>query len=387
MNLNLGAGESPLPDYLNLDIKNGQQIFPLNMPDGDCDIIRASHVLEHFPDAQIKEVLKDWVRALKPGGWLKIAVPDFDFILKGFTSGNPDGLPLAGYLMGGQVDEHDFHKCLFTRARLEALMREAGLVRIESWTSEISDCAALPVSLNLMGRKPFPNASGRIVGAMSLPRYGPLVTQFAVNRLTAQTGINSSYGFGVFWHHSLTRGLQECLKWTDREGNEADYILTIDYDSLFNAAHVGRLAIYLHDNPEIDVIVPLQAKRNKGGILAGAPEGQMIDLRNELIPINAGHFGLTLFRRRVFEAMPKPWFWERPDANGEWSDGRVDADMGFWRSIEGMGIKAALASRVAIGHIEDVGSWPSFLPDGTVQITYQKIDEWLETNQGPNEKG
>ena len=55
--------------------------------DESVDEIRASHVLEHFPQAQLPAVIADWVRALTKGGKLKIAVPDFAKIAEGYLKG------------------------------------------------------------------------------------------------------------------------------------------------------------------------------------------------------------------------------------------------------------------------------------------------------------
>jgi len=52
--LNLGAGDKPLDGYINLDRKTGQECFPLAYDDGSVDVIRASHILEHFPHAMIE---------------------------------------------------------------------------------------------------------------------------------------------------------------------------------------------------------------------------------------------------------------------------------------------------------------------------------------------
>lgn len=39
-------------------------------------LLYASHVLEHIPWYKTEEVLREWVRVLKPGGVLEVWVPD-----------------------------------------------------------------------------------------------------------------------------------------------------------------------------------------------------------------------------------------------------------------------------------------------------------------------
>ena len=55
--LNIGAGDNPLPDYENIDIKDGKTAYPLDYPDNTFDEIRASHILEHFGLADFSKVV------------------------------------------------------------------------------------------------------------------------------------------------------------------------------------------------------------------------------------------------------------------------------------------------------------------------------------------
>src|SRR5262245_14909891 len=98
MRLNLGAGKHPLDGYLNLDHKTGQEIYPLAIDDASADEIRASHVLEHFPWPLVPHIVAHWASKLKPGGVLKIAVPDFDLVIAQYQSG--DCVMTQGYIMG-----------------------------------------------------------------------------------------------------------------------------------------------------------------------------------------------------------------------------------------------------------------------------------------------
>ena len=149
MKLNLGAGRIHLEGYLNLDGANGDKIYPLDYV--HIEEIRASHVLEHFGHIESVEVLISWYDALKVGGVLKIAVPDFDDLVRRKALGQV--LPYEEIIMGGQVDERDYHKSLWTYDKLRYLLDRIGFTDIKTWQSEIADCASYEFSLNLQGVK------------------------------------------------------------------------------------------------------------------------------------------------------------------------------------------------------------------------------------------
>jgi len=146
MKLNLGSGGKEVPGYMNED----GCIYPLDYR--EVDEIRASHVLEHFGQEESIAVLANWVGCLKSGGILKIAVPDFDDLIRRRNRG--EALNYEGIIMGGQVDERDYHKSIWNTEKLAFIMQGLGLKNIQTWQSEIVDCASLPFSLNLQGEKP-----------------------------------------------------------------------------------------------------------------------------------------------------------------------------------------------------------------------------------------
>ena len=65
-------------DYPHLDSKD---IFNLPYEDNSVDLIYASHVIEYFNREEVKDVLNEWIRVLKPNGKLRLAVPDFEVIV------------------------------------------------------------------------------------------------------------------------------------------------------------------------------------------------------------------------------------------------------------------------------------------------------------------
>lgn len=217
-----------------------------------------------------------------------------------------------------------------------------------------------------------------IGAAMSTPRFGPLSTFDCILQALAQFQIPLFRGEGAFWSHSLSRSIEKVLEF----GGE--YVLTIDYDTIFNASptnsDIAKLAVLMHDNPEIDVIVPFQMRR-EGGPLLAYTGGNEVRISDRLIPIEQGHFGLTMFRASVFSRMSKPWFRESPGPDGKWNEGRIDADIGFWQNCKATGIKVALATDVIIGHGEYVVTWP----DEEMKPHYQPLNSWRDTGAKPAE--
>lgn len=390
--LNLGGGYQKIAGYQNLDRKLGSEVYPLNQfVDGSVDEVRASHVLEHFPHGQIETVLAEWVRVLKPGGWLKIAVPDFERIVVMYTNGHRDDPIVQGYLYGGQTDENDFHKALFDAHRLGELLLDAGLTEIQAWQSEIQDCAALPVSLNLQGRKPTQaelerpstlEVKARVAAVASVPRLGYQAHFGCASKAfrCADFDIPLWKFGGAFWEQGIQRGIEALIE------DGCDWIITVDYDSLFDSQDVKELLTLAAEYPKADALIPWQAKRGASGAYLfsiqdangkNRMEASVEEFDCDLTQVSTGHFGLTLLKTAALKRMPKPWFWSQPDSDGRWGDGRVDADIYFWRKFAEAGCHAFLANNIRIGHLEELVSWI----DRDFRVTHQPIRDWNENGK------
>lgn len=356
---NLGCGDLLLSGYENLDRKTGQEIYPLAIGDESADEIRASHVLEHFPHGQIQEIVRHWASKLKPGGVLKVAVPDFDWIAQAYLDGT--NAPVEGYLMGGQTDENDFHKATFNASTLADYFRGAGLTDIGRWESDAPDCSALPVSLNMRAVKPVKLEPGafRVTAVMSLPRTH-WTANFRCAEQLAPLGIPLQAFEGVYWAQCLERGFDKLI--TDG----MDAILTIDYDTLYSTQNVQTLIRQMLLHPEADAICAMQSARGWNSILATVdlPDGTPADrvpralLDADLMKLKTGHFGLTLIRTSSLKTVPKPWFLGVPAPDGSWGEGHIDEDIYFWRNWALTGKTLYAANRVAVGHIEPMVKWP-----------------------------
>ena len=365
-----------MPGYVNLDQKYGDDVFPVRHDSygfaaGSVDEIRCSHVLEHFPYRDGPKVIKHWVELLKPGGALKIAVPDLDKIVKAIGDGNPDNWPMQGYLFGGQVDGTDFHQAGYNEAWLTKLMTDMGLTDIHPWVSEIEDCASLPVSLNLQGTKPLsrkipaaPRKIPKTVACMSLPRHAFTANMFAGLELAFSRQIAFEKVEGAFWHQCLERVMSPHV-----DKGDCEWILTLDYDTYFTVEQFDEIARLMIENPHADAIAPMQVKRDDDKIIMGLvqedgqpmPEGKQVTLdhfNRPLVRASWAHFGMTIIRVEALKRMTHPWFVESPNKDGRWEEHRVDADIGFWKNFALAGNKLYLAAQVAIGHCQQVVTLP-----------------------------
>ena len=349
--LNIGAGSTVIEGYTAIDRKFGTEAYPLDYADESVDEIRCSHLLEHLTFSDATDALDDWFRVLKPGGRIRISVPDVDKCLAA-----EDGKRLF-YLMGGQMDENDIHKSAYDRERLDGLMRQSGFNGIKDWVSKNTDCASMPISLNLEGikanrPKPAPKKSTTIkLGAyLTLPRYEAVASRSLIEVALRALKIELTTSQGVFWGQCMQRMFDKAVK------DDIDWILSLDSDSLFTAEQLSQLMDILASNPHIDALAALQCRRGSPYPLLTTGSGiddDAIEVSNQPFKVTTAHFGLTLIRVDALKAVPKPWFFAKPDEDGDWSDERMDDDIWFWHQWRLSGKTIYVAPSVSIGHLEE----------------------------------
>lgn len=371
--LNLGSADTVIPGYLAIDRKYGSEVYPLppevadpdrfkpnhRLTENSVDEIRASHILEHFSFADVPKVLAEWVRVLKPGGLIRVAVPDAARV---FTDEFRDDHMALCYLMGGQIDADDYHRSAFTESMLRAAMEEAGLTKIEPWSDpKRIDTAMHPISLRLAGTKPAPPEappapgneipppeggaargvaspgitpkppSGaldvKICAVTSIPRVGHNAHWGCLLNALRPFGIPVRTGWGAYWGHIMQVLLE------DAQHDDLDWIITVDYDTLLTEKHLDAMFGIFGRHPEIDALAALQCRRNRktplmtvapGSAPAPAPGTAPAEMKVEVdgspIVAKTAHFGLTLIRVDSLKRVPKPWFFGLPNADGEWRD-------------------------------------------------------------------
>lgn len=365
LKLNIGGGDPNSDRYIEregytlVDRHVGKEAYPLDYPDGCADEILASHVLEHFPYEQVQDVVNEWARVLKPGGLLKIAVPDLAWILKHYGKKHP--FNLQGFMYGGHTDENDHHKSAFDADTLKQILSTAGLQRLGRWNSDVEDCASLPLSCNFMGYKPHgePRFLENVQAVLAAPRFGPTMHFRCILNACGALRIHTTIVQGCYWWMQICEAMEEALS------DGAEYVLSLDYDSLFSKDDILELYHLLQVYPEADAVCSLQSKRGDETVLIGlsnedAAAANSMTFQGDMTRVATGHFGCTLFRASALKSQPKPWMLPRPAKNGSWNrdSDAVHPDIDFWHRWHAEGKTLYVANKVVIGHMVEQSMWP-----------------------------
>lgn len=198
---------------------------------------------------------------------------------------------------------------------------------------------------------------------MSGPRFGPIGNLFGWAQALMPLQIRPTLCQGAFWSQGLTRVFEQFI-------DSAQYLLAVDFDTYFSREDVEQL-VAIAMTFQCDALAPMQVKREDGrpmltllNTLDKPPEGGSTQLPRSWFgepvqEVDSAHFGCTIISTAALKRMKKPWFYEQPDPNGSWGDGRTDADIGFWRRWRESGNRVFVTPRVCIGHGEWVITWPS----------------------------
>lgn len=166
LKLHLGCGDVRLPGFVNVDanktfasdvIDDIAKLTSFN--DNSAAEIYVCHVLEHFAHDEVPPLLRRWFDVLKPGGALRISVPDIDKIVRIYMANwehfqTPGHSPWIGLIYGGQKDRYDFHKTGFNAVWLRKLLGDAGFIDAREYPHQPHFCGEGVVDASL-SNEPF----------------------------------------------------------------------------------------------------------------------------------------------------------------------------------------------------------------------------------------
>jgi predicted SAM-dependent methyltransferase len=142
--LNWGCGEYPEPGWLNSDIKEvpGIDIVAdvragLPLETGSIDYITSIHALPELPYPDLVPALTELRRVLKPGGVLRLALPDLERGIDAYQRGDhnyfhvPDeDARSIGAKFVTQMSWYGYSRSLFVHDFVEELLERAGFGQI-----------------------------------------------------------------------------------------------------------------------------------------------------------------------------------------------------------------------------------------------------------------
>lgn len=143
--LHVGCGGRRLPGWVNADVVPGvgdvvlDLSDPVALPRDALAAIYASHVLEHCYAQDTPGILRRMRDALRPGGVLRLSVPDLRLVVRNCLDSQAYGgeTSALAVLYGGDFSSAtsgpDQHRQMFWKERLTRLLTEAGFANIREW--------------------------------------------------------------------------------------------------------------------------------------------------------------------------------------------------------------------------------------------------------------
>jgi len=144
--LHLGCGKRYIPGFIHIDLADyphidyKADISDLSMfGDESVDLIYCCHALEYFDRQEVQErVLPEWHRVLKHGGVLRLAVPDFEALIKAYQKYAELSIvlgPLYGRIVieTGHESKTIYHKTVYDFRSLKDILEGAGFTNIRRY--------------------------------------------------------------------------------------------------------------------------------------------------------------------------------------------------------------------------------------------------------------
>jgi predicted SAM-dependent methyltransferase len=151
MNLHLGCDKRFIPGFVHIDLadfphidhKHDIRSLPM-IADGSVDLIYVCHALEYFDRVEVLDVLREWLRVLRPGGILRVAVPDFEAMTLVYQKYGDLGLVLGPLFGRWQIKSSSepafiYHRTTYDFQSLQGVLESAGFgeVRRYNWRDTI----------------------------------------------------------------------------------------------------------------------------------------------------------------------------------------------------------------------------------------------------------
>lgn len=139
----IGSGQNYLPGFVNID-SNFQRRCDylldvragLPFPDSSLAFLYSCHMLEHLHITESIALLRECCRVLKDGGYMRLTLPDFRFVLQILAGEESCVFPRSFSSLEGQAINHLFcdgqHKYGYSREVLAEIALPLGFSKVVS---------------------------------------------------------------------------------------------------------------------------------------------------------------------------------------------------------------------------------------------------------------
>ena len=208
-------------------------------------------------------------------------------------------------------------------------------------------------------------------------------TRGMVHCLAAQTWCNLQYPINHKHRGPLfIKGMQVDVAYEGAIGQVIDkmpgydYILTMEDDCAAPSLALLALMDALVENKHLDGISAIYCRKEEGSNphVYGDPnkpdDWSILDVRKEtgIIECNAIPMGFSLFRRKLFEEIPRPWF-KNVQTITDGTIQRISQDLFFCRKAKEYGKRFAVHCGVRVGHI-DQNTDKVFMPYSAIESSH-----------------
>lgn len=149
--LNIGCGTDYKEGWINIDNNSDNNInrldlnwdlrYSLPFADNSVDFIFNEHFIEHLTVEESQKSIKDFMRVLKPGGVMRIAMPDMEDVIELYNDPNWKKRPVIknhglGFVQTkAEMVNMSFswwgHKWLYDWEELKRRLKEAGCTKMK----------------------------------------------------------------------------------------------------------------------------------------------------------------------------------------------------------------------------------------------------------------
>src|SRR5262249_46503833 len=166
VHLHLGSGTKYLVGFINIDANPFAQIDAwldarngLPFPANSADSVYSTHMFEHFYDDELRNLLRECLRILKPGAGIRLIVPSLSSAISAYQEKRLkwfyEDFPHRFDSLGGRFSNFIFcdgqHRTAFDFSYLEEELRKGGFGESESRAEAVG---------GLMGGKGHPLKPG-----------------------------------------------------------------------------------------------------------------------------------------------------------------------------------------------------------------------------------